>query len=167
MALMTLGLGAEVDLATGDELKSLGDDLTGKILGTQDPKPIVFSRPASVAGVGAIATLVIGSPPVGRIWEISAITVVGNSPFGPIVSPAGFLALFAGNSAGPSIAQVLCTHLGIPSTTFPSAETLYCHSNQELFLTTDAAVNAPDSVTAIVSIKEWREADVVARSGRP
>lgn len=167
MALMTLGLGAEVDLATGDELKDLGDDLTQKILGSQPALPIVFTRPVSVAGSGAVVTMVVGSPPVGRIWEIGAVTIMGNSPFGSIPSPAGFFALFAGNSDRPGVASVLMTHLGLPSTTFPSAECVYCHSNQELFLQSDAAVNVPDNITAIVSIKEWREADVVARSGRP
>lgn len=167
MALMTLGLGAEVDIATGDELSAMGDDLTKKILGNAPALPIVFTRPASAPGTGSAVVLVIGSPPVGRIWEVSSITVMGNSPFGGIVSPAGFFALFAGNSAAPGIASVLATHLALPSTTFPSAETLYCHSSQELFLQTDAAVNAPDSVTAIVGIKEWREADILTRTGRP
>lgn len=167
MALMTLGLGAEVDIATGDELSAMGDDLTKKILGSSPALPIVFTRPASAPGVGGQITLLIGSPPTGRIWEVSSITVMGNSPFGGIVSPAGFFALYAGNSAAPSIASVLATHLPLPSTTFPSSETLYCHSSQELFLLTDLAVNAPDSVSAIVGIKEWREADILARSGRP
>lgn len=167
MALMTLGLGAEVDIATGDELAAMGDSITKKILDSGPALPIVFTRPASQAGTGSVVTLLIGSPPVGRIWEVSSVTVMGNSPFGSIPSPAGFFAIYAGNSAAPSIASVLATHMGIPSTTYPSAETLYCHSNQELFLVTDAAVNVPDSVSAIVGIKEWREADVLARSGRP
>lgn len=167
MALMTLGLGAEVDIATGDELAAMGDDLTKKILSNGPALPIVFSRPASAPGAGSQVTLLIGTPPMGRIWEVSSITVMGNSPFGGIVSPAGFFALYAGNSAAPSISSVLATHLPLPSTTFPSAETLYCHSSQELFLVTDAAVNAPDNVTAIVGIKEWRESDILARSGKP
>src|SRR6476646_11446220 len=82
MALMTLGLGAEVDIATGDELSAMGDDLTKKILGSAPALPIVFTRPVSVAGRGGIATLIVGSPPVGRLWEVSAVTVMGNSPFG-------------------------------------------------------------------------------------
>ena len=167
MALMTLGLGAEVDIATGDELSAMGDDLTKKILGSAPALPIVFTRPVSVAGSGGIATLIVGSPPVGRLWEVSAVTVMGNSPFGAIPSPAGFLALYAGNAAAPGVASVLMTHLPIPSTTFPSADCIYCHSNQELFLTTDAALNVPDNITVIVGLKEWREADILARSGRP
>jgi hypothetical protein len=177
MAVATIQLGAELDIASGDELSQGLSDVKDSLLKRRDPRPIYLTRVGSEAGAGHILYVVIQGPPVGRIWCITSITVVGNNDVDvlPPTSPASYVALYAGfppsrqgtgDFGSPGLSQLKAVRLPIPSTTSFSDRVLWCHSNQTLFVRTSDVVNAPDSVTVIVEVQEWREADVSQHSGR-
>lgn len=176
--LTSLALGAEVDIASGDELARGLGDLKTSLLGREDPRPLYLPMAGSAAGEGHILYVRIGQPPVGRLWNITAITVVGNNDVDVLSpnSPAAYVALYAGfmparqgvgDFGSPGLAQLKAVRLPIPSTTLFTKGAIWCHSNQELFLRTSDVVNVPDSVTAVAEVQEWREADVSQRTGRP
>lgn len=161
--MVLLKLGAEVDIATGDELSKWGQ----KILGNKDPLPLYKDLAASVSGTGAVPTIVLGRPPVGRIWKVSAVTVVGNNDHSTIPSPMGFVAMYFGDAANPNLAQVKVVKMPLPSTQYMSGPFMLCHASQEVFFIGDAALNTPDNVTITAIIEEWRTSDIMDNSGSP
>jgi hypothetical protein len=174
--LTQLALGAEVDIATGDELRDGVADLKHTMLSEREAKPIYLTRVQSEPGTGHILYVIGGGPPVGRIWYLTSITVVGNNDVDvlPPTSPASYVALYAGfppprqglgDFGSPGLGQLKAVRLPIPSTTAFNAGSVWCQSNQSLFVRTSDVVNAPDSVTVIMEIQEFREKDVSQRSG--
>jgi hypothetical protein len=161
MALVKLG--AEVDIATGDELSRWGE----KILNNRPPLPLYKDLAASISGSGAIPTVTIGAPPAGRIWKVTSVTVVGNNDNAPIASPLGFMAMYFGDAANPNLAQVKVVKIALPSTVYMAGKPFVCHASQEVFFVGDKPLNAPDNVTVTVTIEEWRSADVMDNSGGP
>jgi hypothetical protein len=158
-----LKVGAEVDIASGDELNKWGQ----KILGKSDPLPLYKDLAASVTGTGAVPTVVLGRPPVGRVWKVSAVTLVGNNDHSSISSPLGFVAMYFGDSANPNLAQVKVVKIALPSTVFMSGPFMLCHASQEVFFIGDLALNVPDNLTITAIIEEWRTADIMDNSGAP
>lgn len=158
-----LKLGAEVDIATGDELNRWGK----KILDKSDPKPLYLDLANSVAGTGAVPTVQLGRPPVGRIWRVSAVTVVGNDDHSTFLSPLGYVAMYFGDSANPNLAQVKVVKIPVPSTIFMSGPFMVCHSSQQVFFLGNAALNSPDNLTVTAVVEEWRAGDIMDNSGAP
>lgn len=166
MALLQLAGGIELDIASGAELAKHTDTL-GKLIGKADAKPLYLPLAASQAGVGGVVTLSVGGPPVGRLWNVVAVTFVGNNDHGSIPSAAGFCAMYFGDPFNPSLANLQHVKIALPSTVYPSTEALWCPPGSQVFFMTDLAVSSPDSVTVVVQVAEWRTEDVVMSSGRP
>lgn len=164
MALLQLAGGVELDIATGAELSKHTEALSSLI--GKDPKPLFLGLVSSVAGSGGIVTLDVGSPPVGRVWNVVAVTLVGNNDHGSIPSPAGFAAMYFGDPFNPSLANLQHVKIPLPSTVYPSTGALWCPAGQRVFFQSDLAVNAPDSLTVVVQVAEWRTADVAQGTGR-
>jgi hypothetical protein len=158
-----LKVGAEVDIASGDELNKWGQ----KILGNKDPLPLYKDLAVSVSGTGAIPTAVLGRPPVGRVWKVSAVTLVGNNDHGSIPSNLGFVAMYFGDAANPNLGQVKYVKIALPSTVFMAGPFMLCHSSQEVFFVGDNTLATPDSITITACIEEWRTADIMDNSGSP
>lgn len=155
-------VGAELDLATRDELATWGH----KILGKGEPRPLYKDMAVSVQGTGSIPVLVLGGPPTGRIWKVTSITVIGNNDHGSISSPLGFVAMYFGDAANPNLAQVKKVKLTLPSTDEPGGAYV-CQAPQQIFFLGDAALNAPDNCTVTCCIEEWRTNDIMDTSGAP
>lgn len=166
MALMQLAVGAELDIASGAELAGKTDALA-KLIDRGPRKPLYLDFAASALGTGGIVTLSIGSPPVGRTWNILSVTFVGNNDHGSISSPAGFAAMYFGDPFNPSLANLKHVKITLPSTVYPASGTLWCPAGQQVFFMTDLAVNAPDQVLVTVSLAEYRVRDLEMDSGRP
>jgi hypothetical protein len=163
---MQLTAGAELDIASGAELAGHTDKLA-KLLGKRDPRPLYLDFAASAIGSGAVVTLSIGSPPVGRTWNILAVTFVGNNDHGSIGSPAGFAAMYFGDPFNPSLGNLKHVKITLPSTVYPSSDALWCPAGQQVFFQTDLAVNSPDQVLVTVSLAEYRVRELEQDSGRP
>ena len=166
MALLQLAGGLELDIASGAELAGHTEALSG-LIAKGDAKPLYLSPAASQAGVGGVVTLTVGGPPVGRLWNVVAVTFVGNNDHGSIPSAAGFCAMYFGDPFNPSLAMLKHVKIALPSTVYPSTGALWCPPGSQVFFMTDLAVSSPDSVTVVVEVAEWRTQDVVTASGRP
>lgn len=152
---MQLQLGAEVDIASGDELTSGLAGIEDK-LGRKPPRPTWLSFTGSRLGAGVI---VVGSPPVGRIWNVLTLTLVGNDDATVVANAAA--ALYVDSTEGNlSLANCRVPALVVPAFQAFSKGTLWAHSDGSLIVNVSGAVAATDQVVATVSVAEWREGDV-------
>lgn len=164
--LMQLAVGAEVDIASGSELAGQTDKLS-KLIRQGPARPLYLPLSASASGTGGLVTLNVGSPPVGRLWNVVAVTFIGNNDHSAVGSPVGFCAMYFGDAANPGLAQAQHVKIALPSTVYPSTGALWCPAGQQVFFVTDAAVNSPDNVTVNVTVAEYRTREVEQDSGRP
>ena len=160
---MLLSVGAEVDIATSDELKGAHDDLYKRIKGLAGPKParntIAGSTTVTATGLQVID---LGHPPVGRMWFVGALTLLGSDDH-TLVN--GAAALYIGDSSNVSLAQCEVPGLAIPSYTYLGADGVWVYPSESVFVNLFAvAVGA--AVIAKARILEWRAADVVQHSGK-
>lgn len=164
MALIKLQAGAEIDLATGDELRDVGKSILSAMPG-DEPRPIYLSRADTDISNGGIVQIDLGAPPVGSIWQLRYITLFGNddsTAIGGIVC-----ALYCGDPANLSLAQLKLTGLAIPSATFIPDTCIWCHPNENVVVKTSASVTLGQQVGAIIGIEEWRQRDVSRLGGKP
>lgn len=168
MAVVKLAVGAELDLATGDELKDATDSILGRF--DKRAKPIYSTMVDSATGNGVqLYPLDLGSPPTGRMWNLRSITVVGNDPFTP-PSAATKFAVFFGDAPAPgatmSLAQLKIAAQPIPSTYSSGSNALWVRSNESIIVVTNGAFLVTEQLVATAEIQEWRLDDVVMRNGR-
>lgn len=167
MGVVKLAVGAELDIASGAELSDGLSGLGDRLLGSgKRPRPLFYSFPSSVAGAGGRTTIPVGAPPAGKLWNVLSATVVGNDDHGTIPSPAGFLAMYFGDPYNPTLAALQAVKLALPSTTFFTANALWCPSGNQVFFMTDLALNVPDSVTVVISVAEWSSGALEQLDGR-
>lgn len=167
---MSVDVAASVSLSIGD-VQKVGDDVVNRL---HKPKPIYLRRTASYnttqnamgAGGGFLnanggITLDIGSPPVGRLWQIRVATLFGNDDHTVVSSLT--MALYVADPLNPSLAGLLVTGLAVPSTTFFPDTCLWCHPNENVILVSSGSVTQQIGVN--VQIEEWREHEISQRSG--
>src|SRR5690242_7120308 len=153
MAIVKIAAGAELDLATGDELKNATSSILSALPG-DEPRPIYLSRADTDISLGGIVQIDLGAPPVGSIWQLRYITLFGNddsTAIGGIVC-----ALYCGDPANLSLAQLKLTGLAIPSATFIPDTCIWCHPNENVVVKASAVVAAGQQVGAIVGFENWR-----------
>ncbi len=167
MSVFKLELGAEIDVATGDELSGARDDILSSLKDGRPPRPTYTSRAASLTGTGAIpAHLDLGSPPAGRIWNVRAVTVSGADPFtAPASTPKW--AMYFGRSGAVGPAQLKLVGGAVPGTQFPSGQALWCHSNENLIIVVSGIIATTENISATAEVAEWRTRDITQDSGRP
>lgn len=153
--LIQLNAGAEVDIATGDELKNGLAGLEDK-LDKRAPRPTYLSFTQQRLGSGVI---VVGSPPSGRIWNIVNVTLVGNDDT-TVVANARAAVYVDSQEGNLSLANCRIPGLIVPAFTTISKGTLWAHSEGAVVVNVTGAVAATDQVVATVSVLEWREADI-------
>lgn len=162
--LMRLGVDAELDIATGDELRQSTDSILGAVRDA-DARPIYTSRTNVVVGTGALAIIDLGSPPVGSIWQLRLITIFGNDDHTVVSGVTA--SLYCGDPAGLNLTQLVLTGLPIPSSTFIPDTCVWCHPQANVVIATSAAVLAGQQVGATIVVEEWRQKDVSRLTGRP
>lgn len=168
MAIVKLAVGAELDLATGDELKDATDTILGRF--DKRAKPIYTTMVDSGTGNGVtLIPLDLGSPPTGRMWNLRSITVVGADPFTPPTAANKFAVYFgdapgAGNTL--SLAQLKIANQPVPSTYSSGSNALWVRSNESIIVVTNALLTATESLVATAEIQEWRLDDIIMRNGR-
>jgi|SRR5882757_62024 len=168
---MSVDVAASVSLSIGD-VQKVGDDVVSRL---HKPKPTYLRRTASFntatpmamgAGGGFLnqsggITLDIGSPPVGRLWQIRVATLFGNDDHTVVSSLT--MAMYVADPLNPSLAGLLVTGMAVPSTTFFPDTCLWCHPNENIILVSSVAVTQQIGVN--VQIEEWREPEISQRSG--
>jgi hypothetical protein len=159
VGLVHLNLGAEIDIASGDELASGLAGIEDK-LGRKPPRPTWLSFTGSRKGAGPIT---IGSAPVGRIWNVLTLTLVGNDDTTVVANARA--ALYVDSTEDQlTLANCRVPGLIVPSFQTFSKGTLWAHSDGALVLNVSGAVAATDQVVVSVSVAEWREGDIQDQS---
>lgn len=166
MALIQLAAGAELDIATGAELRDQAKRLAS-LIDRGPARPNYLPMAATVIGTGGIATIVWGAPPAGRVWNVVSVTLVGPNDHGTITSPAGFVAMYFGDPFNPSLANVQHVKIALPSTVYPASDALWCPAGQQVFFQSDLALNAPETMTVTGMVAEYRTRDTQMTSGAP
>lgn len=163
--LVTLKAGAEVNMATSDELEGVADRILGA-MPKDDPRPIYLSRSDTDIADGTNVPIIdLGGPPVGSIWQLRCITTFGNDD--NTVIGGTTCALYCGDPTSPSLAQLKLTGLTIPSATFIPDTCIWCHPNEHVFIRLSAAPGAGQQVGGIITVEEWRQRDVSRLGGKP
>jgi len=170
---MSVDVAVSASLSIGD-VEKVGNSVVDRL--SHKPKPIYLRRtaafnPATPSAMGAgggflnpngTVTLDIGSPPVGRLWQIRVATIFGTDDH-TVVSGAT-MSLYVADPLNPSLAGLLVTGLAVPSTTFFPDTCLWGHANENIILVSNIAVTQQIGVN--VQIEEWREHEVSQNSGR-
>lgn len=161
--LIKLQAGAEVDLATGEELQNVSSNILGA-LDRSDPRPIYLSRSNTIIGAGVSGVIDLGRPPVGSIWQLRYITLFGNDDHTVVAGISA--ALYCGDPVATSLAQLKLTGLAFPSATFIPDTCIWCHPTDNVFVATSAAVTAGQQLGATIGVEEWLQRDVSRLSGK-
>jgi len=151
----TLGLGAEIDIASGAELNEAKDSILSAFGSRKVPVPIRMVRSASVTSTGSGRNyLEFGSPPVGSTWHIISVTTFGNNDSTVVPTVRGSL------YTGGSVDNLSLANLIIPGLTFPVFVPLdielYVNAQEEILIATDLPGDAGQNFGANIRIEEWR-----------
>lgn len=154
MALIKLALGAEMDLATGDELA----DSTRSILEAQQAANQLYTPlPRINSGTGVV---LLGSPPNGRTWNIVSLLLLGTDDHTSVAGAT--VALYVGNPANAPLSDCINPGQSVPMAVtfarhchwvFPG-ETLYCN-----------VTGTASLITVRAGVHEYRYRDVFLKTG--
>lgn len=158
-----LALGSEVDIVSGKEFDD-GMSKLGSLLDKEPVRPNFFPKVAAdnMPAAGAL-TLMLGRPPTGRMWNLLGVTTFGADD--ATTTANAKVAVYCGDSSNATLAQLKIPALAVPVFQSVTRSVLWCVDSEELFArVTGAAATSPIGV--IVHVAEWRERDVVMRTGR-
>lgn len=164
MAIMTVNLGAELDIATGDELAQTSVDLKNEMRKGWAAKPFYDTR-AGAANMPAAGELFIdlGSPQTGRLWNILGVTTFGSDDNTAVANAK--VALYCGDPDTPSIVGLKVPGLAVPTFQSFSDRVIWCHSQSNVVAGVTGAASGTQ-IGVLVHIADWREEDVSAWSTR-
>jgi hypothetical protein len=161
----TIALGAQLDIASGKEIDGLRDDVEGMFTKNRPPRPQFFTQSGTINSVSGICE--IGSPSTGRIWNVLGYSIVGD--LDSTTSSAGSAALYIGNRPQegeiPMLTQVKDVALTIPASNTFGENVMWCPPSQYVFFNL-TGITGPTRIVANVFIAEYREDDILNRSGR-
>lgn len=145
MRIMVQG-GVEVDLASTEEMSSLFDDATDKIVKSipkAKRKPIIRRIAASVVSPTNVSVDILSfrGPAPGYTWEITHAVVMG-SDASTVVAGAS-AAIYIGSPQAFGLGQLAWTGQAVPSTYNIGGGTLFAQNGEDVFLAvTGAAMGA-------------------------
>lgn len=166
---VALALGGEVDVATGDELHHMGESILGRLDGLEragrDARPLrrtLVAAARAPASGSTTTVLTLGGPAVGRIWNVTYVTVAGSDD--STVVPNATLALYTGDPAAPSLAGLVIPANGsaVPNSASFSQDQLWVHDDEQMFV---VVYGAPVS-QALSAVARVLDYPAVAREPR-
>lgn len=158
-------LGAEVDIASGDELESAVSAIRSDIKGSGKPKRIMRPLSASLTGaqvpavLGTVAQLVIGRPAAGRIWVVTRLVVIGADDNSAMTNLVG--AVYIGDDSNVGLSQCVRHGTVMPFTTTENEHAYIVHDRETLFLNVTAT--GASTVTQVVVnalVWEYKDTDI-------
>lgn len=155
MTVVEFKLGAQVDIATGDELNSGLDSIRG-MLDSGHARPLFLPFTTTRLGAGIIS---LGRPPAGRLWNILSLTLLGNDDFTTLAATTASLYVDADPGA-LSLAQCRIPAQAIPSFQTISDEVMWAHSSGDVCVNVRGSLLATDQVVATITVAEWRDCDI-------
>jgi hypothetical protein len=147
---------ASIGVAIGDKLDGIKE-----LLGKSEPKPLIFSVPASGVGGGAIR---VGRPPAGKLWNILTVSCLGTDDH--TAEANVFVSLYVDSDPfNLGLGQCLIPGLAVPSFTSISKGTTWAHGGGEVVANVvGSGVGASTSVNVTLGVAEWTVKDVSAGS---
>lgn len=152
--------GLEFSAAMGSKLDNIHDCLKKT---PPQPLQLAFTGSDSVSeGAGVIR---IGRPPVGRIWNITSVTVTGADDHTAVTGVS--VALYVDSDpANLGLGQARVVGLALPSYQFISRGTLWAHSTGDVCANIQGSGAGGQQVNVSIGVAEWREGDVTSHTGR-
>lgn len=163
--LAKLAIGGELDVVSSGELAAGLDGVKGMLGKEPDPKPNYYSRVGTIVTVGTTTNgnvIPLGSPPVGRLWDILGITTCGLDDFTVV---AGFVALYFGNHNAMPKSDLRVPGQIIPTYKNLGTRRLICMATEAMYATVNG-VAAATTVNVLVQVAEWRVQDFINSSTR-
>lgn len=163
---VTFDIGATVDIATGKEVADGIGGLRDELRGRKEPKPLYSTRASSliIPAANEQTFMDLGSPPVGRMWNVLGITLAGTDSYTNVANAVA--SVFCGDSDLPSLIGLKVTGLTVPGTYTVSDKVFWCHSSENLVIGISGAVTAGQQIIALAHVAEWRECDVMSNNGK-
>lgn len=161
----TLALGAQLDIATGNELR----DGVGSILSAMDNNksrlPIYQTLTGTAQGTTITENVDLGSPGTGHMWNILGYSVCAQNE--TIVPATGSAHLYKGNPSNPSLGGLLIPNLSIYGWNTISKNAMWIQDGENLFFKLVAVTgNGLTQFTGNVHVAIWKTCDVAARNLR-
>lgn len=160
-------LGAEVDIASSDELDAAKGDILDVFEKSRPVRPMYYSLSQAIVVAGTFTGICrVGTPAVGRIWNILGYSALGDTD--NTASTAGTVSLYVGNvpaNGNPSLSQVRDAGLVVPSGRAYGENVHWCPPGQEVFFKLTGITGLTQFV-GNVFVGEYREDDLLQRSGR-
>lgn len=163
----TLALGGELDIASGAEVKEMGDGLLSAFRDSKKSQvPIRFPRTMTGTSDGTNRVILdFDAPPVGSVWKIVAVTTFGNDDSTVVETVRG--ALYTGGSVNNlSLANLVIPGLSFPSFTQVQFD-LIVHAQETVLVTTDIAGTVGQKYGCTLRIEEWRIREQDRLNGAP
>jgi hypothetical protein len=161
----TVELGAKADLVTKGELDDGIAGLKHDIFSQRKPRPIFSSAIASsVIDATGRASLDLGSPAVGRIWNVTGYTAFGADD-NTVVANAK-LAVYFGDPDQVGIMGLIAPNLALPSSDAWGEKVYWCHSSENVIGVVSGTGIAGTQVGLKIYYADWPEAAVAGHSGK-
>lgn len=160
-----LDLGATIDVATKGEIAECLDDFKKDIFSQRRARPL-FSHAVGAGVIAADGTLSLdlGSPAVGRIWNVTAVTIFG--PDDNTVVANAKCALYFGDPDRAGIMGLVMPGQAIPFYAAFGTDVYWCHSQENVVAVVSGTGIAGTQVGVRVMYADWPEAAVSGHSGK-
>lgn len=131
----------------------------------EKPKPLYGRRVDSRISDGThLVTLDLGSPPTGRLWCVTFITLYGTDDHTVVAAVSG--AVYTGDANSLSLIGLVIPSLAFPSGTQISDDVLWVHANENLCVQTSAPGAAGQQFGVNAIVQEWRDHEKSQKTGR-
>lgn len=160
MADARITLGGTISVCTTDEMHSAIGDLENRLRSGRKPEPIYrpLSQYISIGNMNQFDAriLELGSPPSGRLWYCTRLTVLGNGDTAALTGVSA--AMYVGDPANAALSQCVQHGTAIPFTTIENERAFPIHSRESLFINIVATGSATGvTVTANAVVWEYPE----------
>lgn len=162
MANARIVLGGEIDVASGDELKSGLKSLRDEMRqGSGKVKRIMRPLAKAVSGLnltqGQTAQVVMPRPSAGRIWVVTRVVVLGDDDFTAKTGVVG--ALYVGDDANLGLSQCVRHGTTIPFTTTENEHAYIVHDREAFILNVTATAAGPITGQVVFNALVWEYCD--------
>jgi hypothetical protein len=152
---LDLDLGAHLDFVIGKHADAIAKKLAPH-------KPILNRAVAATTFGGSGETFLdLGSPAVGRVWEVTSMCVYGVDDNTVLANVK--VALYFGDTFVPSMSSLCIPGVAVPSFTDVGDETLYCEASANIVAGITGTGNG--NVGVNITYKDWPESAIAARNG--
>lgn len=158
-------LGATVDIATKGEIADAFDDFKKDIFSQRRAQPLYNIRVASgQIGTDGTLSLDLGSPEVGRIWNVTGYVMFGADD-STVVANAK-CAIYFGDPAVVGIMGLVLPGAAIPSSAAWGEKVFWCRSQDNIIAVVSGTGAAGTQVGVKVFYADWPESAVSGHSGK-